>query len=246
MIFEMLPPSSVVDRPSKKIGRALSDRKVQPLGERSVQFRGVLGVAQRLFESPRGPDQHSSLDLDNAIIPTRLDDLAVQTSWPKDATDNSLVETESVSGDQGDTLKIHSAGYVLKESKRVSVASSPYDGRRPKPRPDINRGEDPDRVFLAADDRPNLVSLKLHDYEGCYSSIVEPTTRMGGLFEPSSDGIPGNSLCTSNRRFVQALDAECGDFVEGRATMLQSMIGCARVPTECLCAAQASVSTTLP
>src|SRR5262245_2749693 len=129
----------MADRPPKKIGRAQSDREVQPLDERSVQFRGVLGVAQRLFESPRGADPHSSLDLDDAIVPTRLDDLAVQTSWPKDATDNSLVETESVSGDKGDTFKIHSTGYVLKESERVSVASSPYDSR-PKPRPAVNRG----------------------------------------------------------------------------------------------------------
>jgi hypothetical protein len=52
MIFEALLPSGVTNRPPKKIGRALSDREVQPLDERSVQFRGVLGVAQRLFESP--------------------------------------------------------------------------------------------------------------------------------------------------------------------------------------------------
>ena len=35
--------------------------------------------------------------------------------------------------DQRGMFKIHSAGYVLKEGERVSVASSPYDGRRPKP-----------------------------------------------------------------------------------------------------------------
>ena len=40
-------------------------------------------------------DQHSSLDLDDAIVPTGLDDLAVQTRWPQNATDNSLVEFES-------------------------------------------------------------------------------------------------------------------------------------------------------
>jgi hypothetical protein len=32
---------------------------------------------------------------------------------------------------------------------------------------------------------PNLVSLKLRDGESCYSSIVEPTTRMGCLCEAS-------------------------------------------------------------
>jgi hypothetical protein len=51
---------------------------------------------------------------------------------------------------------------------------------------------------------------------------------MGGLFEPSSDGIPGNLLYPCDGRLVQALDAECGDFVEGRATMLESMVRCAR------------------
>src|SRR5262249_47335089 len=159
---------------------------------------------QRLFESPRVTDPHSSLDLDDAIVLTGFDHLAVQTCWPQNAADNSLVEFKSVSDDHRETFKIHSAGYVLKESKRYSVASSPYNGRRPKPRPDVNRGEDPNRVFLAADDRPDLVSLKLRDCESRYSSIIEPTTRMGCLFEPSGDGIPGDVLHTSNGRLVQA------------------------------------------
>jgi hypothetical protein len=63
--------------------------------------------------------------------------------------------------------------------------------------------EDPDRVFLVADDRPNLVSLKLPDCESFYSSIVEPTTRMGCLFEPSSDGIPGDLLYPCDSRLVR-------------------------------------------
>jgi hypothetical protein len=84
-------PGDLRDAPSitrgrssaKKISRALSDREVQPLDERSVQFRGVLGVAQRLFESPRVTDQHSSLDLDDAIVPARLDHLAYRHAGPK-------------------------------------------------------------------------------------------------------------------------------------------------------------------
>jgi hypothetical protein len=173
-------------------------------------------------------------NLDDTVVPTRLDHLAVQTRWSKDATDNFSVKVESVSGDQRDTFKIHSADHVLEEGERVSVASPPYDGRRPKPRPYVNGGEDPDRVFLAADDRPNLVSLKLRNCESRYSSIVEPTTRMGCLFEPSSDGIPGDLLYPCDRRFVQALDAESGDFVEGRATMLESMVWGTGVRAECL------------
>jgi hypothetical protein len=110
VIFQTLLPTRMADRPPKKIGRAQSDREVQPLDERSVQFRGVLGVAQRLFESPRGADHSSSLDLDDAIVPTPLDDLAIETGWPKDATDNFLVKLEAICDDQRDTFKIHSAG----------------------------------------------------------------------------------------------------------------------------------------
>jgi hypothetical protein len=89
-------------------------------------------------------------------------------------------------------------------------------------------------VFLAADDRPSLVGLKLREGKCSYFSIVEPTTRMGCLFEPSSDGIPGDLLYSGDRRLVQALDAQGGNFVEGCATMLESMVRCTSVRAECL------------
>jgi hypothetical protein len=109
VIFETLLPTLVADRPPKKIGRALSDREIPPLDERSVQSRRVLGVAQRLFESPRVTGQilRSTLMMQSF--------LRVLITWPyrqagPNATDNSLVEFESVSGDQRGTFKIHSAG----------------------------------------------------------------------------------------------------------------------------------------
>jgi hypothetical protein len=179
-------------------------------------------VAQHLFQSPRVANQRSSLDLDYTVVSTRLDNPAVQTRWPKDATDSSFVKCESVRHDQRDTSEIHSTGYILKEGERVSLASSSYDSRRPEPRPDVNRGEDPDRMFFVSDDRLKLVCLKLHDGECSYFSIIEPTTKGGGLFEPAIDGIPGYPLYSRDSGLVQALDAECGNFIEGRATVLES------------------------
>jgi len=107
--------------------------------------------------------------------------------------------------------------------------------------------EDPDRVFLAADDpdRPNLVSLKLHDGECSYFSIVEPTRKSGSLFQPAIDGIPGYPLYSGDSRLVQALDAECDNFVERRATVLESMVRRTSVRAECLSATSAQISTTL-
>jgi len=36
-------------------------------------------------------------------------------------------------------------------------------------------------------------------HEVSYFSIVEPTTKIGCFFEPTRNGIPGNSLYSSNR-----------------------------------------------
>jgi hypothetical protein len=243
VIFETLLPSSVAYRPPKKIGRAPPDRQIQPFDERRVQFRGVLGVAQHLFQSPRVADQRSSLDLDDAVVPTRLDDLAVQTRWPKDANDSFFVKCESVRHDQRDTFEIHSTRYISQEDEGVSVASSPYDSRRP--RPDVNRGEDPDQMFFVSDNRLKLVCLKLHDGECSYFSIVEPTTKGGCLFKPAIDGIPGDPLYSGDSRLVQTLDAECGNFIEGRATVLESIVRRTGFRAECFSATPAQISTTL-
>ena len=78
VIFEKLLPSRVTYRPPKELGRALSDREIQPFDERRVQFRGVLGVAQPLFQSPRGADLRSSLDLENAIVRASLLCMSIQ------------------------------------------------------------------------------------------------------------------------------------------------------------------------
>jgi hypothetical protein len=69
-------------------------------------------------------------------------------------------------------------------------------------------------------------------------------TRVGGPFEPAIDGIPGDLLDASNGGLVQAFDAEGGDLVEGRATMLESMVRRPGVGAEGLTASLASVSTT--
>jgi hypothetical protein len=86
-------------RPPAKIRRALSDRQIQTFDKGCIQLRGVLGVTQRLFQSPGGADYGSSLNLDNTIIPAGLNDLAIQTRWPKDTADNFPIKGKPVRGD---------------------------------------------------------------------------------------------------------------------------------------------------
>ena len=164
----------------------------------------------------------------------------------QNATDNSLVEFESVSDDQGDTVKIHSAGYILKDGECVSVASSPYDGRRPEPRPDINRGEDPDWMFFVADDRPNLVRLKLRNGECSYLSSIEPTTEWAALSSQRATVFQAIRFTRAIADLFRPSTLSRGNFVEGCATVLESMVRRSGVRAKCLPASSAPVSTAPP
>jgi len=101
-------------------------------------------------------------------------------------------------------------------------------------------------LFLATDDRTNLVCLKFSDgVSGCLS-IVEAATRACSPLQPALNGIPGDSLYPSYRGLVQALDAERGNLIEGGATMLEPMVWRAGVRAERLTAGTATISTTPP
>jgi hypothetical protein len=60
------------------------------------------------------------------------------------------------------------------------------------------------------------------------------------------DGIPGDSLYPGYGGLVQALDAEHGDHLEGRATMLESMVWRSGVRAERLTASATPESTPFP
>ena len=98
-----------------------------------------------------------------SIVSSRLEHLAVQSRWTKDATDDLLVEIKSVRNDKRELQKIHSARHVTNEGQSVSVASASDDGRRPETGPDFDRREDPSGAALAADERVELIRLKLFD-----------------------------------------------------------------------------------
>ena len=159
----------------------MSDREVQPFDKGRVQFRGVLGISKHLLQSPVSTDYCSALDLHNTIVATGFDDLPVQTRGSKDTADDLRIKGESVRGNQRDTFEIRSAEDIPEDRECISIASSSYDCRRPKPRPDLDCGEDPNGLFLVVDDRTDLIRLKLCDRDSIDSSIVEAATRAGSF-----------------------------------------------------------------
>jgi hypothetical protein len=126
------------------------------------------------------------------------------------------------------------------------VAPTPDNCRRPESRPDVDHGEDPDRLFLAPDNRFDLVCLKLYRGQPSYFSIAEATTPSGCSFQPAMDRMPGNSLDSSDGRLIQALDTEGGDFIKRGATVLESIVGCPVCRAKRLPASPAPIATTLP
>ena len=177
----------------------MSDFEVQPFDKGRVQFGGVLGISKHLLQSPVSTDYCSALDPHNTIVATGFDDLPVQTRGSKDTADDLRIKGESVRGNQRDTFEIRSAEDIPEDGECVSIASSSHDSRRPKPRPDLDRGEDPNGLFLVVDDRTDLIRLKLCDRDSIDSSIVEAVTRAGSFLEPAMNGIPGDLLYPSNR-----------------------------------------------
>ena len=101
MFFEFVLRARMGERSPRQIGRALSDGEIHPFNERRVQCRRVLGVVEPCFEPSRRAHPLSSVDLNDAIVSSRLEHLAVENRWTKDATDDLFIEIKSVGDDQG-------------------------------------------------------------------------------------------------------------------------------------------------
>ena len=105
----------------------MSNCEIQPFDKGCFQFRGILGISKHLLQSPVNTDYCSSLDHNNAIIPSSFDDLAIQTRWSKDTADGLCIKGKSVCGDQRDAFQIRSVGDIPDEAECVSLASPSYN-----------------------------------------------------------------------------------------------------------------------
>ena len=70
--------AGVGKRSPRQIRRALLKGQTQALNERGVPCREILRVIERFFESPRGSMNGSTLNLNDAVVPSCLEELATQ------------------------------------------------------------------------------------------------------------------------------------------------------------------------
>lgn len=233
MILQSLSSSRVADCSPKQRGRTLSDRQIQPLHIRSIQFPGVLGIAPSLLPFPCCSNSGLTLYFDHAIIPALFDHLTVETRCSKHPLDDRPVELESICSDQRKAVVIQSFNNISKQIQRVSVTSFPNDGGRPESRANFQRNENPDPGLLfPANQSTNLIGLQFGRLKPVDLLTIESTAALGGSFHPAIHRVPGNLLRPGNCGFVATLYAEGCNLVHGSSAVLQSMINSSRIPTE--------------
>jgi hypothetical protein len=113
-------------------------------------------------------------------------------------SNDPFIKLQSVRGNQRNIFDVGFFSNIPKQGQRVLIAASADHGRTPKPRPDLDGGEDPRWLLLSLDDRSDLVGLKFRGPEpGCFF-IIEVTAAVARFFQPAIDGIPGNALDSSD------------------------------------------------
>lgn len=193
----------------------------------------ILRGTPHLIPPPRCTDPGFPLYTNHAIIPSFLDDLTVQASCAKKASNDLPIKFKSVGRDQRDIVPIGPGAKLSKQGERVAIAAFANNGRRPESRPDFDGSEDPNsRIPIATDHSTDLIRLQLPDLDLGDPSMVESATGSSGFLQPAVYRVPGNLLDSGNRGFIHALDAESGNLIERSSAMLKSVIDCSPVPAE--------------
>ncbi len=83
-----------------QVGRALTNREIQPLDERGAQLRRVLRVLKRIGKSPLRTHDQSRSHAHDSVALDPLDDLGEHAPEAKHVANRGRVELESVGRDQ--------------------------------------------------------------------------------------------------------------------------------------------------
>ena len=164
---------------------------------------------------------------------------------PKHLSDDPFIELKSVRGNERNICHVRSVSNIPKQGQRVLIAPSADHRRTPKPRPDLDGGEDPCRMLLTLDDRSDLVGLKLRGPEPSCFLIIESTAAVVRFFQPAIDGIPSDAVDSGDSGFVKAFNAESRNLIKGRSAVLKPIVRRPDIGAKRLLARLASVSTAL-
>lgn len=211
MFVHTLSSPGVANGSSQKIRRAFSNRQVQPLHIRSVEFARVLGVAPSLLPTPRWADRDLAFDLDYPILSAYFDHLAIETGCRENPLHRSSIALEAVGCDPGDEIVLHAFRNVTEQTDGVSVTSFPHYSGRPQPRPELDGYEDPNRrLFFAAYECLNFIRLEFKGIQSLELLMIEPSAETSGPFQPAVYGVPSDLFCPGDGRRDRKTKGICG------------------------------------
>ena len=106
------------------------------------------------------------------------------------------------------------------------------EATRPQAGTHLDGRKEPHRPALAADERVQLIGLKLNDIEVPQHAPVEELSRSRGSLEPPCDGVAGTTGETGRGRNAHALDSHARYLVELLPSAAKTAVRRARIRAE--------------
>ncbi len=155
-------------------------------------------MKQCFFQFALCSEKQSTIDTNHPILPTLLDDLAVDADSQEQPFRSPLVHLEPVGGEQEAVFKEASLQCVQNCVLDFLETAAANVCRDPKSGPHFQGGQHPDHPFLRSNKGPDLVGLKFMDDATPEHPIIEPDSVCGRRFKPACDGAPRHPLDSSH------------------------------------------------
>jgi len=117
------------------------------------------------FAVDQAADLHAPLDPDDTIVPPSLEHLTIDALRTEEASDHPEVVLEAVGGNQRDSNEAPPEDDVAYYRLGVSRGAAAEHAPGPQAETHLDGRKQPRGSALAADERAELISLKLHDVE---------------------------------------------------------------------------------
>ena len=131
-----------------------------------------------------------------------------------EANDHPEVVLEAIRGDQWESDEAPPEDDVVEYGLGVSIGAVADEATRPQAGTHLDGRKEPHGSALAADERVELIGLKLNDLEVPQHALVETLCRYRGPLEPACDGVAGTTRETGRGRNAHALDSQARYLVE--------------------------------
>ena len=176
MPVELVGSTGVAGRATAQVRRALANREVETLDERGVQGLGILRLPQRRLQPTRRADPPAPFDADDAIVPPSLEHVTIDARRPKEALNHPNVVLEPIGRDQRESHHASAEDDVVEDGRGVSRGAAAEHAPGPQSGTHLDGRTPPCGSARVADERAELISLQLNDFEVAQQLYLRKTS----------------------------------------------------------------------